>query len=163
MSMAEQDNQPQGQANVASQPSIAVIVQYVKDLSFENPGAPQSLRPRSAAPNIGVAINVQANPVAENQLEIELKLEARATDKDNGEVLFASELVYAGIFQFNNVPPEQVRPCALVECPRLLFPFARQIIAEASRNGGFPQLLIEPVDFLTMYRQQAASERQTAN
>lgn len=161
--MAEQDNQPQGQPNAAGQPNIGVVAQYVKDLSFENPGAPQSLRPRAAAPNINVAINVQANPVAENQLEIELRLEARATDKDNGEVLFASELVYAGIFQFNNVPAEQVRPLALVECPRLLFPFARQIIAEATRNGGFPQLLIEPVDFLTLYRQQAAGERRPAN
>ena len=157
--MAEQDNQPQP----AGQPNIAVVAQYVKDLSFENPGAPQSLRPRSAAPNINVAINVQANPVADNQLEIELRLEARAADKDSGEVLFASELVYAGIFQFNNIPPDQVRPLALVECPRLLFPFARQIIAEASRNGGFPQLLIEPVDFATLYRQQAAGERRPAN
>jgi preprotein translocase subunit SecB len=148
--MAEQDNQPQA----AGQPNIGVVAQYVKDLSFENPGAPQSLRPRAAAPNINVAINVQANPVADNQLEVELRLEVRASDRDNGEVLFASELVYAGIFQFNNIPADQVRPLALVECPRLLFPFARQIVAEASRNGGFPQLLIEPVDFLSMYRQQ---------
>jgi preprotein translocase subunit SecB len=155
--MAEQDNQPQA----GGQPNISVIVQYVKDLSFESPSAPQSLRARTSPPEIKIAVNVQANPISENQLEIELRMEARANDKD--AVLFAIELVYAGIFQFNNIPNDQLRPVALIECPRLLFPFARQIVAETSRNGGFPQLLIEPVDFMTMYRQQIADEGRAPN
>ena len=156
--MADQDNQPQN----AGQPNIAVVLQYTKDLSFENPGAPQSLRARTTAPNIRVSVGVQSNPMADNHYEVELRIEARAVDGE--AVLFAVELVYAGVFQFVNIPADQVRPLALIECPRLLFPFARQIVAEASRNGGFPQLLIEPVDFMTLYRQQiGAPGQQTTN
>jgi preprotein translocase subunit SecB len=155
--MAEQDNQPQ----TASQPNLAVLVQYVKDLSFESPLAPQSLRPRNTPPNINISVGVQSKQVGESQFEIELRVEARAAESEG--VLFAVELVYAGIFQFNNIPADQVRPLALIECPRLLFPFARQIIAEASRNGGFPQLLIEPVDFLSLYRQQIGTDGQQPN
>jgi preprotein translocase subunit SecB len=149
--MADQDNQPQN----AGEPNISVVLQYLKDLSFENPGAPQSLRSRTTPPNIRVSVGLQSNAMADNHFEVELRIEARATDGD--ATLFAVELVYAGIFHFINIPAEQVRPLALIECPRLLFPFARQIVAEASRNGGFPQLLIEPVDFVALYRQQMSA------
>jgi preprotein translocase subunit SecB len=155
--MADQDNQPQN----AGQPNISVILQYVKDLSFESPGAPQSLRARTTPPNIRISVGVQPNPMPDNHFEVELRIEARAVDGE--AVLFAVELVYAGVFQFVNIPADQVRPLALIECPRLLFPFARQIVAEASRNGGFPQLLIEPVDFLAMYRQQLGAQGQQTN
>jgi preprotein translocase subunit SecB len=94
--------------------------------------------------------------VGDNEYEVELRVDARAVDGET--VLFAIELVYAGVFRFLNIPAEQLRPVALIECPRLLFPFARQIIADASRNGGFPPLLIDPVDFVAMYRQQIANE-----
>jgi len=145
--MATQDNQPQ-----AGQPNLSVLVQYVKDLSFENPGAPQSLRPRSNPPSINVSVGVQSNPLGDDQYEIEIRIETRGVIGE--ETLFAAEVVYAGVFRFANIPADQVRPLALIECPRLLFPFARQIIAEATRNGGFPQLLIEPVDFVSLYQQQ---------
>jgi preprotein translocase subunit SecB len=133
-----------------------VLTQYVKDFSFENPGAPQSLRARQQAPNINISIGVQSQPVGNNEIEVELRIDARAVDGQT--VLFAIELVYAGVFRFTNIPAEQVRPVALIECPRLLFPFARQIVAEASRNGGFPPLLIDPVDFVQMFRQQVTNE-----
>ena len=139
-------------------PNLGVLVQYVKDFSFENPGAPASLGPRTSAPQINIQIGVQSHQVGESQFEVELKIDARAMDGQ--AVLFAIELVYAGVFQFTNVSAENARPFALVECPRLLFPFARQIIAEASRNGGFPPLLIDPVDFYAMFRQQAEAAAQ---
>ncbi|HVZ14220.1 MAG TPA: protein-export chaperone SecB [Bauldia sp.] len=138
-------------------PNLNVLTQYVKDFSFENPGAPQSLRMRpGSSPNINISIGVQSAPLGNNEFEVELRIDARATDGQ--AVMFAIELVYAGVFRFTNIPPEQARAVALIECPRLIFPFARQIVADASRNGGFPPLLIDPVDFVAMYRQQMASE-----
>jgi preprotein translocase subunit SecB len=144
-----------GQAT-PGEPNLSVVAQYVKDMSFENPGAPQSLRPRNNAPTINISVGVQSAPVGDNQYEVELRIDARAAEGDT--VLFAIELVYAGIFRFTNIPADQARPVALIECPRLLFPFARQIVADASRNGGFPPLLIDPVDFVGMFRQQIARE-----
>lgn len=149
--MAERvdDGQP---AAVPAQPNLGVIAQYVKDFSFENPGAPATLRARTGQPNINIAIGVQSSSLSPTEIEVELKVEARALDGQ--AVLFAAELVYAGIFRLTNIPQENVRPLALIECPRLLFPFARQILADATRNGGFPPLLIDPVDFVALYRQQ---------
>lgn len=135
-----------------AQPNLSVLVQYVKDLSFENPAAPRSLGPRRANPNINIGINVSANPLDDEDYEIELRLEGRATDGD--QVLFVAELVYAGVFRVANVPKENLPPLLMIECPRLLFPFARQILADLTRNGGFPPLLIDPVDFTALYRQR---------
>jgi len=145
-----------GQAAAGGAPNLSVLTQYVKDFSFENPGAPQSLRARQSAPAINISIGVQSAPAGTNEFEVELRIDARAVDGQ--AVLFAIELVYAGIFRFTNIPAEQTRAVALIECPRLLFPFARQVVSEASRNGGFPPLLIDPVDFVAMYRQQMAQE-----
>ena len=140
------------------QPGIHVLGQYIKDLSFENPGAPGSLRPSDRSPKLDVNVNVNARPQSAQQpqtdFEIELKLEARATRGD--ETLFIIEVVYAGLFQIRNVPQEHVHPLLLIECPRLLFPFARQIVADATRQGGFPPLMIDPVDFAALYRQRMA-------
>ncbi len=152
--MAEPGNVEQAAAGGA--PNLSVLTQYVKDFSFENPGAPQSLRARQTAPAINISIGVQSAPAGTNEFEVELRIDARAVDGQT--VLFAIELVYAGIFRFTNIPAEQSRAVALIECPRLLFPFARQVVSEASRNGGFPPLLIDPVDFVAMYRQQIAQE-----
>jgi preprotein translocase subunit SecB len=146
----------QNPAGAGAQPNLSVLTQYVKDFSFENPGAPQSLRPRATPPNINISIGVQSQPVANNEIEVELRIDARAVEGQ--AVLFAIELVYAGVFRLTNIPNEQLRPVALIECPRLLSPFARQVVAEASRNGGFPPLLIDPVDFVQMFRQQVAQE-----
>ena len=155
------DARNDGQAAGASAPqnapqNLSVLAQYVKDLSFENPGAPLSLRPRNSAPAINIGINVRSTPIANSptDIEVELAIEVRAADGE--ATLFAAELVYGGVFRLTNVAPEHVLPLSLIECPRLLFPFARQIIAEASRNGGFPPLLIDPVDFAALFRQRMA-------
>ncbi len=150
--MAENDGQPATPAAANAQPNMVVIAQYVKDLSFENPGAPDALRARQAQPNINIQVGVRSNAAGENEYEVELRLDARAT---NGQaVLFALELVYAGLFRLTNIPAQNLGPLVMIECPRLLFPFARQIISDASRNGGFPPLLVDPVDFAALYRQQ---------
>src|SRR6185436_19247159 len=141
--------QPQQQ-----QANLSVLAQYVKDLSFENPGAPQSLRSRQSAPTINISINVHGGQIVNNEVEVELKLDVRAVDGET--VLFAIELVYAGLFRLTNIPPDAVQQLMMIQCPQLLFPFARQIIADASRNGGFPPLMIDPVDFISLYRQRVA-------
>ncbi|HWT31975.1 MAG TPA: protein-export chaperone SecB, partial [Propylenella sp.] len=128
--------------------------QYIKDLSFENPGAPRSLRPSDKAPKLDINVNVNARPQSENEFEIELKLEAKATR--GADTLFIAEVSYAGLFQIRNVPQEHMHPLLLIECPRLLFPFARQIIADATRQGGFPPLMVDPIDFAALYRQRMA-------
>jgi preprotein translocase subunit SecB len=154
MSTAENGNDARPPQTAAGQQSISVISQYVKDLSFESPGAPQSVRNRTTAPAINIGVNVQSRVVEDGEMEVELRIEATA--RDGQAVLFATELVYAGLFRLINIPQENVTPIAMVECPRLLFPFARQIIADASRNGGFPPLLIDPIDFVQIYRQRLA-------
>jgi len=132
------------------QPQLNVLAQYTKDLSFENPNAPHSLQ--GGQPSINIQINVNAAPLGENDIEVELKLEGKA--ESSGQVLFAFELVYAGVFRILNIPPENVHPTVMIECPRLLFPFAREIIAAAVRNGGYPPLMLDPVDFVGLYRQK---------
>jgi preprotein translocase subunit SecB len=143
-------NQPSGPAQELV-PQLNVLAQYIKDLSFENPNAPRSLNP-GQQPNINLQINVTANPVG-TDVEVELKLEGKA--EAAGVVMFSFDLSFAGIFRILNVPQESMHPLVMIECPRLLFPFAREIIAAVVRNGGFPQFLIEPVDFVALYRQRA--------
>lgn len=137
-------------------PSMHVLAQYVKDFSFENPHAPQSLQKPDATPQIDVAVNVNAKSLTETDYEVELQLEAKAGPAD--DVLFAAELLYAGIFRLENIPQETLHPVVLIECPRMLFPFARQILADATRNGGFPPLLLDPIDFAALYQQNAEEQ-----
>jgi preprotein translocase subunit SecB len=139
-------------------PTMNILAQYVKDLSFENPHAPNSLRPREKAPEIAININVNPTPLSETDFEVELKLDAKAEDGD--EVMFNVELVYAGIFRLEGFPQEALQAAVLIECPRLLFPFARQIMADATRNGSFPPLMIDPVDFAQLFRQRLAEQQQ---
>ncbi|GAB1580251.1 MULTISPECIES: protein-export chaperone SecB [Phyllobacteriaceae] len=142
------------------QPSLNILAQYVKDLSFESPGAPLSLRPREKAPSININVNVSANPIAEGDFDVVLTLNAQAGE--GKDVLFNVELVYGGVFRIQGVPQEHMLPLLFIECPRLLFPFARQIIAEATRNGGFPPLMIDPIDFAQMFQQRMAEEQAKA-
>ncbi len=142
-------HQPAGPAQDAG-PQLNVLAQYIKDLSFENPNAPRSLNP-GQQPSINLQINVTANPIG-SDVEVELKLEGKA--EAAGTVMFSFDLSYAGVFRIMNVPQESLHPLVMIECPRLLFPFAREIIAVVVRNGGFPQFLIEPVDFVALYRQR---------
>jgi preprotein translocase subunit SecB len=140
----------------AQQPSLNILAQYIKDLSFENPGAPRSLQSRDKAPSINITVNVNANPLSGSDFDVVLSLNAEA--KEDDKVLFAVELVYGGVFRIAGFPQEHVLPVLFIECPRLLFPFARQIVADATRNGGFPPLMIDPIDFAQMFSQRMAEE-----
>ena len=150
MSMTNGGPEPQ-----MAMPQIGVLAQYVKDLSFENPNAPRSMAPSSQQPAINIQINVDAAPMSDTDVEVTLRLEGKA--ESSNTLLFSFELVFAAVFRIQNVPQESVQPVVMIECPRLLFPFAREIIATAVRNGGFPPLLLDPVDFVTLYRQRLAA------
>lgn len=138
--------------------TLSVLAQYIKDLSFENPGAPQSLGQRERAPDININVNVNANPLSETDFDVLLSLEAEARDGD--KILFKADLVYGGVFRIAGFPQEHMLPLLFIECPRLLFPFARQVIADATRNGGFPPLMIDPIDFAQMFSQRMAAEQE---
>jgi preprotein translocase subunit SecB len=135
-----------------TQPSMRILGQYLKDLSFENPNAPQSLAPQQNQPDINIAVNVNAKNLGQTDYEIELHLNAKATSGE--KIVFAAELVYAGTFRMENFPQQMLHPAVLIECPRMLFPFARQILADATRNGGFPPLMLDPIDFTSMYQKR---------
>ena len=146
-----------------TQPRMNVVSQYVKDFSFENPAAPKAMTtPLQQQPKIEVRINVQVNRLAETELEVLLKLEATAKDANDQSTLFAVELLYGGQFRIANIPANQIGAVAMVQCPQLLFPFARQIIADATRNGGYPPLLLEPIDFVALYRERLRREAEGA-
>jgi preprotein translocase subunit SecB len=141
-------------------PSLNILAQYTKDLSFENPGAPQSLQARDKAPEININVNVNANPLGGDDYDVLLTLSAEAKAGDKS--LFHAELAYGGVFRISGFPQEHMLPLLFIECPRLLFPFARQIVAEVTRNGGFPPLLVDPIDFAQMFSQRMAEEQARA-
>jgi len=145
-------NGSQGEAP-AQAPQLNVVAQYIKDLSFENPNAPQTLA-QPQQPQINIQINVNAKPLQGSDIEVELRLEGKA--ETGTSVMFSFELIYAGVFRIQHVPPEAMNAIVLIECPRLLFPFAREIIAATVRSGGFPPLLLDPVDFVGLYRKKMA-------
>jgi preprotein translocase subunit SecB len=142
-------------AATGAQPRLAVLVQYSKDFSFENPNAPRTLGSQQQSPNISVQINVNARQVGPADYEVNLVLEGGAGEGEN--MLFKFELNYAGVFRAENIPAEQIQPAIMIEGPRLLFPFARQIIADAVRNGGYPPLYIDPIDFQALFLQRVAA------
>lgn len=160
--MSTNGGQQHGQASgptpaataTAPGPQLNVLAQYTKDLSFENPNAPKSLGQPAQQPAINIQINVNPNQLSSTDFEIELKLEGKA--EISGTVLFKFELIYAGVFRLQNIPQEQIGPIVMIECPRLLFPFARAIVADAVVHGGFPPLMLDPVDFVGLYRQKVA-------
>ncbi len=135
----------------ANAPQVGILTQYTKDLSFENPGAPQSLQ-MEGQPRIEINVNVNARRAGDDVYEVELKIDAKAFNQD--AVAFVVELLYAGLFGLRNIPEEQLEPFLVVEAPRILFPFARRIIADVTRDGGFPPLMLEPIDFGSLYMAQ---------
>jgi preprotein translocase subunit SecB len=151
---------PTGTQPQQNLPQLNVLGQYIKDFSFENPNAPRSLAPNQAQPNINIQINVGVTQSGETDFEVTLKLEGKA--ESSGTVLFAFDLTFAGMFRIQNVPKEHLHALVMIECPRLLFPFAREIIATAVRNGGFAPLLLDPVDFVALYQQRVAQEQAKA-
>jgi len=121
-------------------PQLGIVMQYVKDFSFENPNAPRSLAPSPQQPTININIAVEAAPLGDTDFEVTLRMEGKAQSDEL--LMFGFELLYSGVFRVLNVPPESLQPTVMIECPRLLFPFAREIVATATRNGGFPPLLL---------------------
>lgn len=141
-------------------PQVGLISQYVKDLSFENPNAP-AVYQWQGQPQIDVQFNIGAQQLGEDVHEVVLKIDVKAMAEEG--VAFQVELSYAGLFGIRNVPAEQLQPFILAEAPRLLFPFARRVLADAVRDGGFPPLLLEPIDFGALYMQQAQAVAQQEN
>ncbi len=133
-------------------PQVGILAQYVKDLSFENPNAPSSLQ-MQGQPKIDVAVNVNARSGGQDMFEVELSIEATAKSPDE-RVAFVVSLIYAGLFRLAGAPEEAIEPFLIVEAPRILFPFARRVVADSVRDGGFPPLMLDPIDFGSMYLQQ---------
>jgi preprotein translocase subunit SecB len=137
-----------------SAPQLEALAQYVKDLSFENPNAPRSLGPQETPPNISIQVNVNAKPLQGQEFEVELVLEGKAGEGDG--LLFSFELNFAGVFRMANIPEEHAHQVLMIECPRLMFPFARAVLANAVRDGGFPPFLLQPIDFAQLYQARMA-------
>lgn len=154
--MAEEQNLDAPLPNGAdTQPQVGVVTQYVKDLSFENPNAP-AVYQWQGQPEISVGFNIGANNLGDDLHEVALKVEARAVS--GSQTAFALELVYAGLFVLRNIPEDQLQPFLLAEAPRILFPFARRVVADTVRDGGFPPLMLEPIDFAALYMSQLAAQ-----
>ncbi|KAB0679338.1 protein-export chaperone SecB [Aureimonas leprariae] len=143
-------------------PTLNILAQYIKDFSFESPSAPNSLRSAGKSPTINIGVNVGANPINGQAGDYDVKLSLDAKAADGSDTLFHVELEYGGVFRLQHFPQEHLLPLLFIECPRLLFPFARQIIADVTRNAGFPPLMIDPIDFAALFQQRMAEERAKA-
>jgi preprotein translocase subunit SecB len=133
-------------------PQAGVLSQYVKDLSFENPNSP-AVYQWQGQPQIDVQFNIGSTQLGDDAFEVVLKIDVKATADD--KTAFQVELAYAGLFALRNIPEDQLQPFLLAEAPRILFPFARRVLADAVRDGGFPPLMLEPIDFGQLYVSQA--------
>lgn len=151
---------PADNGAAAAQPQLRVLAQYVKDMSFENPGAPQSLRAGQDQPQIDLQIDVNAMALADGPGLYEVALRMRAQGSRGTEVVFIAELVYAGLFEFQNISGPDFEPILLIECPRTIFPFARRVLADMTREGGHPPLMLDPIDFVGLYRAQMEQRQQ---
>ncbi|MEI6162136.1 MAG: protein-export chaperone SecB [Roseococcus sp.] len=149
--MSDQPNPPaNGSADQQPMP-IVLNIQFTKDLSFEVPGAPEIFATLREQPRVDLALDVQARPIQEGQNVFEVSLMIRADAKVGETPCFIAELTYCGIFTIT-VPQEHLEPVLLVECPRLLFPFARNILADVTREGGFPPVMLNPIDFVQLWQ-----------
>ena len=157
--MADQDvpNQGNGSGDPGAEAQVSVLAQYIKDLSVENPSAPQVFQ-WQVQPSLDVQFALNANKAADDVHEVSLKVEATARS-ENG-VHFVVDLSYSGLFGVRNLPQDALQPFLLIEAPRIIFPFARQIIAEAVSNTGFPPLLLDPIDFTAAYMQQFQAQQE---
>ena len=148
--MAEETN---GATAAAAQPRLQILTQYVRDLSFENIAAQKGVA-SEAKPDIRVQVNIDAQQRAADHYEVALKL--KVDSKVAETQVFILELDYAGLFLIQNVPQEQLHPLLMIECPRLIFPYLRRIVSDVTRDGGYPPLNLEQVDFLSLYRAELA-------
>lgn len=159
--MAEENQAGNGAAATPPQVRMQVLAQYIRDLSFENVVVQKGLSGAEVQPDIQVAVSLDARkrPVA-NQFEVITKYKVTSRNKVNSEVLFLLELEYGGTFLVEGVADDQLHPFLLIECPRMLFPYVRRIISDVTRDGGFPSLNVDTVDFLALYRQELARRAQ---
>ena len=150
-------------AQAPAQIKMQVLAQYVRDMSFENMVVQKGLSAGEVQPDIQVAVSLDARkrPVA-NQYEVVTKYKVTSKNKVNGDVLFLLEVEYGSTFHIEGVAEEQLHPFLLIECPRLMFPFVRRIISDVTRDGGFPPLNVDTVDFMALYRQELARRAQAA-
>ena len=130
--------------------------QYIKDLSFESPNAPDCFI-NPTQPKIDVQVDVQARGIGNDIYEVALRVQSKATREL--QAVFVIDLTYAGVFTLKNIQPSQIQPMLLIECPRLLFPFVRNIVADVTRDGGFPPLLLQPIDFVGLYQRQVSAQQ----
>lgn len=159
--MAEENGTTEPQA-APPQIKMSVLAQFVRDMSFENMVAQKGLTSGDVQPDIQVAVSLDARKRAQDhQFEVIQKFRVTSKNKANNDTLFLLEVDYGGIFHIENVPEDQMHPFLLIECPRLLFPFVRRIISDVTRDGGFPPLNIDTVDYMALYRQELA-RRQAA-
>jgi len=150
---AAEDQAPQ-EGGQPPAPGFRILAQYIRDFSFENPRAPESLRVEGR-PQIDMGVEMNAQGRQDGLFEVELKLSVKATAPNDGSVVFNVELVYGGLFQLMGVQEQDIEPLLLIECPRYLLPFAREIVAKATADGGFyPPFFIEPIDFGLIYMQR---------
>jgi preprotein translocase subunit SecB len=151
---------PNGNGAAPILPPLVVNIQFVKDLSFEVPGAPEIFSTLRAQPNVQINLDVQARRLTDGQnvFEVVLVVKADASEPlaegqtEPARKVFIAELAYAGVFTLNGVPDNSVEPVLLIECPRLLFPYARNILADVTRDGGFPPVLLQPIDFVSLWQ-----------
>lgn len=161
--MSDTTDQAEGSAEQNSdEVQISILGQYIKDLSFENPTPAQTIQKLATEkPSMNINVNLNAQQVAEDIYEVDLKI--TATAKSGEETAFVAELLYSGLFGIKNLPEEQLQPFLMVEAPRQTFPFARRILSDVTRDGGFPPLMLEPIDFAGLYHQQLASAAEGGN
>ncbi len=157
--MSESDaGAPLPPEGAAEGPGIRILAQFIRDLSFENPRAPEALRASQAQPQIDLGVEMNARGREDGLFEVDLKLSAKATREDGA--LFVVELLYGGVFQISGIPAEDMEPVLLIECPRYLFPFARRVIADVTAEGGFPPFMLDPIDFAGVYAARKAQEQE---
>jgi preprotein translocase subunit SecB len=137
---------------------LAILAQYVKDLSFESPGAPETLQGPGENPQLKVGVNVSGGPRGEDLYEVVLNFEAHA--RSDAGVIYNVEIAYGGVFRLSNIPQDVLQPVLFVDCPTILFPFVRRVLADVVRDGGFPPLMLDPIDFGRLYAQNLARGQQ---
>jgi preprotein translocase subunit SecB len=155
--MTDDTTTPDTPATGGGEPTVNCLTQYVKDLSFENPNAVRSATEEGSAPDVTMNVQISVAQLHANMYEVTLSVEGKAVRGDKH--LFMVEMAYAGLFAIENIPAQHVEPVLYVHCATLLFPFARQIIADVTRNGGYPPLLLNPVDFNQLYHEQMAARQ----
>ena len=161
--MAEETPQNGAQPAAAAQPRMQIMAQFIRDLSFENAVAQKGAPQGEVQPEITVQVSLDARKrQSDHQYEVICKYRVTSVNTADQAKLFLCELDYAGVFHIEGVPEDQMHPFLMIECPRMLFPFVRRILSDVTRDGGFPPFNLDPVDFVALYRQEAARRAQSA-